>query len=76
MIKRNDNIDFFRGVAAVWIIFIHTCFWNGSMYVPTWLQSLSLIIDVPLFVFISGMAFNFSNNFFKTIKSLCKIWFK
>ena len=76
MIKRNDNIDFFRGVAAVWIIFIHTCFWSGSMYVPTWLQSLSLIIDVPLFVFISGMTFNFSNNFFKTIKSLCKIWFK
>lgn len=26
MIKRNDNIDFFRGVAAVWIIFIHTFF--------------------------------------------------
>lgn len=76
MIKRNDNIDFFRGVAAVWIIFIHTCFWSGSSYVPTWLQSLSLIIDVPLFVFISGMTFNFSNNFFKTIKSLCKIWFK
>ena len=26
MVKRNDNIDFFRGIATIWIIFIHTCF--------------------------------------------------
>ena len=76
MVKRDNNIDFFRGVAAIWIIFIHTCFWSGEVYVPVWLRSLSLIIDVPLFMFISGMTFNFSNNFFKSIKGLCKIWFK
>lgn len=76
MIKRDDNIDFFRGIAAVWIIFIHTCFWSGEVYVPVWLRSLSLIIDVPIFMFISGMTFNFSNNFFKSLKSLCKVWFK
>ena len=76
MVKRDNNIDFFRGIAAVWIIFIHTCFWSGEVYVPVWLRSLSLIIDVPLFMFISGMTFNFSNDFFKSIKGLCKIWFK
>lgn len=76
MVKRDNNIDFFRGIAAIWIIFIHTCFWSGEVYVPVWLRSLSLIIDVPLFVFISGMTFNFSNDFLKSIKSLCKIWFK
>lgn len=76
MVKRDNNIDFFRGVATIWIIFIHTCFWSGEVYVPVWLKSLSLIIDVPVFMFISGMTFNFSNNFFKSIKGLCKIWFK
>ncbi len=76
MVKRDNSIDFFRGVAAIWIIFIHTCFWSGEVYVPVWLKSLSLIIDVPLFMFISGMTFNFSNDFFKSIKGLCKVWFK
>ena len=76
MVKRDNSIDFFRGVAAIWIIFIHTCFWSGEIYVPVWLKSLSLIIDVPLFMFISGMTFNFSNDFFKSIKGLCKVWFK
>ena len=69
MVKRDNSIDFFRGVAAIWIIFIHTCFWSGEVYVPVWLKSLSLIIDVPLFIFISGMTFNFSNDF--RIKIAC-----
>lgn len=74
--KRDYNIDFFRGIATIWIIFIHTCFWSGASYVPVWLQSFSLIIDVPLFMFISGMSFNFHNSIFKIIKSFIDIWKK
>lgn len=74
--KRDYNIDFFRGLAAVWIIFIHTCFWSGESYVPFWLKQLSLIIDVPLFIFISGMSFNFSNSIVKNIKGIIKLWGK
>ena len=76
MKKRDNNIDLIRGIAVIWIIFIHTCFWSGEIYVPTWLKSLSLIIDVPLFIFISGMTFNFSKSLLKTLKGLCNIWFK
>lgn len=74
--KRNYNLDFFRGIAAIWIVFIHCCFWSGEGYVPKMVQSLSLLIDVPLFIFISGMLFNYSNSIKKTIKSLLKLYFK
>ncbi len=74
--KRDNAIDFLRGFATIWIIFIHTCFWSGEAYVPLWLRSLSLFIDVPLFMFISGMTFNINKNFFKSLKGLIKIWKK
>lgn len=74
--KRDNFIDFIRGLAAIWIILIHTCFWSGELYTPLWLRSLVLIIDVPLFVFISGMSFNFSNSFIKGLKNIYNIWIK
>ena len=74
--KRDNTIDFLRGFAAIWIILIHTCFWSGEAYVPIWLRSLSLIIDVPLFIFISGMTFNINKDFFKSLKGLIKFWRK
>ena len=52
--SRNYNLDFYRGFAAIWIVFIHCCFWSGDGYVPLYVRSLSLFIDVPLFMFISG----------------------
>ena len=77
MEKRRDyNIDFFRGIATLWIIFIHTCFWSGEEYVPSILRQISLIIDVPIFMFISGMSFNFNKSIFKNIKGFIKLWGK
>ena len=77
MVKsRNYNLDFYRGFAAIWIVFIHCCFWSGEGYVPQNVKSLSLFIDVPLFIFISGMTYNYSNSVKKTIKVLAKLYFK
>lgn len=76
MRKRDYNLDFFRGIAAIWIIFIHTCFWSGGSYLPDYIRTLSLFIDVPLFVFISGASFNFSNSVLKNIKGLVNLWLK
>lgn len=76
MKKRDNLIDIFRGIAVLAIIIIHTTFWSGSSYVPDYIRSLSLIIDVPLFIFISGMTFNFSNSVIKNIKGLFNIWKK
>lgn len=54
--SRSSFIDLARGICALSIVFIHTVFWSGSGYVPTYVASLSLLIDVPVFFFLSGMA--------------------
>lgn len=74
--KRNYNIDFLRGFATICIILIHTTFWSGEAYLPKWFITLSMFIDVPAFMFISGITFNFSNSFIKNIKGLFEQWKK
>ena len=76
MTKRNNNIDFLRGIATLCIILIHTSFWSGELYLPVWFKNLALIIDVPVFMFISGMSFTFVNSVSKNIISLIKQWKK
>ena len=76
MKKRDNSIDILRGIAVFAIIIIHTTFWSGESYVPDFVRSLSLLIDVPLFIFISGMTFNFNKSVTKNIKGLISIWKK
>ena len=52
MKKRNNNIDFLRGIATLCIILIHTAFWTGEMYLPAWFKNLTLLVDVPVFMYI------------------------
>jgi len=73
---RNYYIDFLRGLAAINIVLIHTAFWSGSQYVPVWFQSLTLLIDVPLFFFIAGWAFSYSNSFEKSLLNVFKTHLK
>jgi fucose 4-O-acetylase-like acetyltransferase len=47
--SRDSFIDNARGVAVLSIIFIHTVFWSGYSYVPEWVRTISLFVDVPLF---------------------------
>lgn len=63
--KRNYNIDFLRGIATLWIIVIHTAWWSGTIYLPSWFSNLTLLIDVPVFMFISGISFNYVNSIIK-----------
>lgn len=53
--NRDHYVDFLRGIATLNIIFIHTTAWSGSRYVPANIFSLSLILDVPFFFFLSGL---------------------
>ena len=57
---RDDALDILRGLCALGVVFIHTTFWSGGSYVPQAVQSLSLLIDVPAFFFIAGMALAYS----------------
>lgn len=74
--QRNHYIDFLRGFAAVNIIFIHTCFWSGGSYVPEWMQSISLAVDVPFFFFLSGWSSVCVKSFRKSIRLLLGVYQK
>ena len=74
--KRNYNIDFLRGVATLWIIVIHTAFWSGQSYLPPKFYNLTLIIDVPIFMYISGISYSYVNSISKNIKGLINQWKK
>lgn len=74
--KRNYNIDFLRGIATLWIIVIHTAFWSGTIYLPKEFYNLTLLLDVPAFMYISGISFNFSNSIIKAIKGIINQWKK
>ncbi len=53
--ERAHYIDLVRGICALSIVFIHTCFHSGGSYVPMPMRSISLLLDVPAFFFIAGM---------------------
>ena len=76
MKKRNNNIDFLRGIATLCIILIHTSFWTGEMYLPAWFKNLTLLVDVPVFIFISGISFSFIKTISKNVILLIKQWKK
>lgn len=73
---RDNYLDFCRGFAAINIIIIHTAFWSGGSYVPTIIQSLTLLLDVPFFFFLAGWGRTYSPSLNKTIKSLLDIYKK
>lgn len=74
---RNTYIDSLRGCASLGIIAIHTAFWSGTSYTPVWFRSLTLLLDVPFFFFISGWAASYNEgNIIKTCKSIAGIWLK
>ena len=69
--KRDLYIDFAKGFATLSIIFIHTVYWSGQLYVPSEVRILSLLIDVPLFYALSGLTSG--NNVEKTFYRLLKL---
>lgn len=74
--NRDNSIDLFRGIAALFIIFIHTTFWSGESYVPTIVKTISLCIDVPFFFVLSGMSSTYAKGLKKPIVSLIKQYFR
>ena len=74
--KRNNAIDFFRGLIAIHIIMIHTVFHSGNLYVPYKIQSWVLLFDVPIFLILSGMTFAFHESPGKKLQEIAKVMFK
>lgn len=57
MIKRENYIDFVRGIVIIQVIQIHTSFHSGGMYLPDIFRNVSLFLDVPVFFILTGMTF-------------------
>lgn len=74
--QRDQSLDFLRGLAALSIIFIHTAFWSGEAYVPQKVESLSLILDVPFFFFLSGWGAGYVRSLKKSLLSLADMYLK
>lgn len=73
-VKKNRDllIDALKGLSALGVLAIHTAFWYGESYTPAWFRSLTLLIDVPLFFFLSGWVSSLGQmgNLLRTLKSL------
>lgn len=74
--RRDTYLDFYRGAAAVSIVFIHTVFWSGEWYVPEVFRSLALLLDVPFFVFLSGWGVYYSTDIKKIFDSTVRTWLR
>ena len=78
MKQRDKYLDFYRGIAVISIIFIHTSFHSGESYVPNLVRTLSLLVDVPFFMFMTGWSAWYSHNpkhVFHNIVSICGFFF-
>jgi fucose 4-O-acetylase-like acetyltransferase len=76
--KRDGFIDFFKGILIIWVIHIHTVFWSGTLYLPEITRQISLLIDVPIFFFISGYLTkptNFVPSFQKSARQFINLYF-
>lgn len=74
---RDIYLDFYRGIATISVVFIHTVYWSGQNYLSDSvgiLYTLALLIDVPLFVFLSGWSAFYTDNINKTFNNLFKVW--
>ena len=74
--ERDLYLDFYRGLAVISIIWIHTVWWSGESYTPHLLRNMALLLDVPFFMFLSGWSFSYNPDALKQFKNLFVIWLK
>ena len=71
--KRNPYLDFYRSIAVISIIFIHTVFHSGERYVPHIFQTLALLIDVPFFMYLTGWSAIYNSSLAKAFLRIFRI---
>lgn len=71
--KRDEGIDFWRGIACIAVIMIHTVFHSGNNYIPSNISCWFLLFDVPVFMYLAGMAYFYSNDLKRKIKEILNI---
>ena len=74
--ERNYYIDFLRGLAAICVVLIHTAFHSGEEYIPEIARNMTLLFEVPMFMFLAGWSFSYVKNTKKYAKGLISLQFK
>ena len=75
---RDHYVDCFKGFMILWVIHIHTVFWTGYAYLPEVVRQVTLLIDVPIFFFISGYVTrpdSFLPTVWRTAKQFLRIYY-
>lgn len=73
---RDYNLDFFKGLASISIVFIHTAFYSGETYIPGIMRTICLLVDVPLFIFLSGWGLSYNKDYKKIFYGMINTWVK
>ena len=73
---RDYNLDFFKGLASISIVFIHTAFYSGETYIPGIMRMICLLVDVPLFIFLSGRGLSYNKDYKKIFYGMINTWVK
>ena len=73
---RDYNLDFFKGLASISIVFIHTAFYSGETYIPGIMRMICLLVDVPLFIFLSGWGISYNKDYKKIFYGMINTWVK
>jgi hypothetical protein len=74
---RDPFVDWFKGIMILSVINIHTVYWSGYSYIPEGVRQAALLVDVPIFFFISGYVTRPGSFFFcllKTIRQFIRLY--
>ena len=75
---RDPFVDWFKGIMILSVIHIHTVYWSGFGYVPAGVREAALLVDVPIFFFISGYVTRpaaFFPCLLKTVQQFLRLYF-
>lgn len=74
---RDGFVDWFKGLIILWVVHIHTVFWSGYAYLPELARQVTLLIDIPVFFFISGYLSRprpFFSALYKMVKQFARLY--
>lgn len=74
--KRDENLDFYRGLVMLEVVLAHTCYFSGQSYVPEIMRTICLLYEMPLLVFLAGRSAQHRNGLSAIFAGLLKIWIK
>lgn len=75
-LKRDEKLDFYRGLVMLEVVLAHTCYFSGQSYVPEIMRTICLLYEMPLLVFLAGRSAQHRNGLSAIFAGLLKIWIK